>query len=70
MTDTAIKVPTEVDAVSLIKELRESHKIVLAGGQSTLRGKIFRIGHMGLTDQKDIDEVVNALSKVLPTLNK
>ena len=67
-TCTAIKVPKEVDGGALIKELRETHKIVLAGGQSTLSGKIFRIGHMGLTDQEDIDEVVNALSDILPTL--
>ena len=67
-TCTAIKVPKEVDGGALIKELRETHKIVLAGGQSTLSGKIFRIGHMGLTDQEDIDEVVNALSHILPTL--
>ena len=67
-TCTAIKVPKEVDGAALIKELRETHKIILAGGQSTLSGKIFRIGHMGLTNQEDIDEVVNALSDILPTL--
>ena len=69
-TCTAVKVPEGVDGGSLIKELREHHRIVLAGGQSTLSGKIFRIGHMGLTDKKDIDGVVNAITKVLPKLGK
>ena len=67
-TCTAVKIPQGLDGSSIIKELRENHQIVLAGGQGTLNGKIFRIGHMGLTAEKDIDHVVDALRAVLPSL--
>jgi len=67
-TCTAVKIPQGLDGSSIIKELRENHQIVLAGGQGTLNGKIFRIGHMGLTAEKDIDHVADALRAVLPSL--
>ena len=67
-TCTAIKIPRGIDGKLLLKELRENHQIVLAGGQEILSGKIFRIGHMGLTIKEDIDDVVNALTETLPGL--
>ena len=48
--------------------MRVDHKVVLAGGQTTLSGKIFRIGHMGITPQEDIDQTIDALKEVLPTV--
>jgi aspartate aminotransferase-like enzyme len=46
--------------------MREEHKIVLAGGQQHLDGKIFRIGHLGWVTEKNIEEVMSALKVVLP----
>jgi aspartate aminotransferase-like enzyme len=46
--------------------LREEYGVVLAGGQQTLDGKIFRIGHLGMVNEKDIKEVLTAIQKVLP----
>jgi aspartate aminotransferase-like enzyme len=40
--------------------------VVLAGGQQTLDGKIFRIGHLGMVDEKDVKEILASLEKVLP----
>jgi aspartate aminotransferase-like enzyme len=40
--------------------------VVLAGGQQTLDGKIFRIGHLGMVYDKDIKEVLAAIKAVLP----
>ncbi len=45
--------PSGVDARALLKRLRESHGVVLAGGQSELAGKIVRFGTMG--DIGDVD---------------
>jgi len=33
--------------------LRTAHNLVLAGGQESLQGKIFRIGHLGFIDDAD-----------------
>lgn len=65
-TVTAVRIPDGVDARRLITLMREEHGVVLAGGQQSLSGKIFRIGHMGYCTPEDIQEVVDALRVVLP----
>ncbi len=51
---TAIRVPDGVDADELLLNLRDRHGIQLIGGQGALKGKIFRIGHIGWFDLFDI----------------
>ena len=46
--------------------VRKEYDVVLAAGQESLSGKIFRIGHMGRTAPKEIQGVLDALSAVLP----
>jgi aspartate aminotransferase-like enzyme len=46
--------------------LRTEYGVVLAGGQQRLDGKVFRIGHLGLVNEKDIQEVLAALKAALP----
>jgi len=65
-TCTAVAVPDGVDGTRLLTLMRTEHGVVLAGGQGSLSGKIFRIGHMGYTTSEDIEGVVRALSVVLP----
>ncbi len=65
-TVTAVGIPAGLDGKKLRQVLREKYKVVLAGGQQTLDGKIFRIGHLGMVDEKDIREVLTAIEKVLP----
>ncbi len=65
-TVTAVKMPEEVDGKRLLELLRSESNVVLAGGQSRLQGKIFRIGHMGYVKEEDIQEVLNALAWALP----
>ncbi len=64
-TVTAVKPPDNIDVTGLIKLLREEHGVILAGGQKNLSGKIFRIGHLGMVYEKDIEEVIEALDKAL-----
>jgi len=46
--------------------LREQHGILLAGSLGELRGKVFRIGHMGPTaTQETTDNILHALSSAL-----
>jgi aspartate aminotransferase-like enzyme len=49
------------DAEELRKVLRTRHNVVIAGGQQHLKGKIFRIGHMGYCEPLDVLQVIAAL---------
>jgi len=65
-TVTAVTVPDGVDGAGLLTAMRTEHGVVLAGGQDALSGKIFRIGHMGRCTAEDIQDVLDALERVLP----
>ena len=65
-TVTAVNIPDGVDGGRLLSLMREEHGVVLAGGQQSLNGKIFRIGHMGYTTSEDIGGVLAALAELLP----
>jgi aspartate aminotransferase-like enzyme len=62
---TALHPPDGVDASALIKRLRDVHGIVVAGGQDHLKGKIFRIGHMGAYDLGDVFTMIGALEECI-----
>jgi aspartate aminotransferase-like enzyme len=53
-TVTATKYPRGLDDAKFRKILREQYRVILAGGQSQLKGKIFRIGHMGICSFTDL----------------
>jgi aspartate aminotransferase-like enzyme len=65
-TVTAVRSPDGLEVKKMLQILREEHQIVLAGGQQTLAGKIFRIGHLGWINEDDIETVISALKVVLP----
>ena len=65
-TVTAVRVPEGVDARGLLTLMSSDHNVVLAGGQASLSGKIFRIGHLGLCPPEDIQAVFDGLADVLP----
>jgi aspartate aminotransferase-like enzyme len=68
-TVTAVSVRDGMDVKEMLKILREEYQIVLAGGQQSLQGKIFRIGHLGLITEEDIKEIISALKEVLPRVS-
>jgi aspartate aminotransferase-like enzyme len=51
---TAIKLPEHIDGTKLVKIMRDTHGISIAGGQEQLKGKIIRIAHMGCIREEDI----------------
>jgi len=65
-TVTAVSTSDGLDTNELRRVLREEHEIVLGGGQQRLDGKIFRIGHLGLVNEEDIQAVISALKVALP----
>lgn len=65
-TVTAVAATNGLDAKKLVRMLREEHQVVLSGGQQSLDGKIFRIGHLGWVTEADIRSVISALKVALP----
>jgi aspartate aminotransferase-like enzyme len=65
-TVTSVAGAGGLDVKKMLKIMREEHQIVLGGGQQSLDGKIFRIGHMGWVKESDIEPVISALRVVLP----
>jgi aspartate aminotransferase-like enzyme len=61
-------VPAGVDGVELLKHLRDVHGVTLAPGQGHLKGKIFRIGHIGWFDVFDIAAALAAVELSLTEL--
>ena len=62
---TAVKVPAGIDGEKLVKVMRDTYGVTIAGGQSEMKGKIFRIAHMGYIGEFDIIVGISCLEKVL-----
>ena len=65
---TAIKVPSGVDGQNLVKTMRNKYGVTIAGGQAHLKGKIFRIAHLGYMIEFDTLTAISALEIVLGEL--
>jgi aspartate aminotransferase-like enzyme len=62
---TAIRSPDGVDSTAVVKGLRDRFGMTIANGQGDLKGKIFRIGHIGWFDIFDITSALAAVELVL-----
>jgi aspartate aminotransferase-like enzyme len=60
--------PEGVDAETLRKEVKSRFDILLAGGQDHLKGKVFRIGHLGFVCDRDVLTAVAAIEATLQGL--
>ncbi|GAX62174.1 serine-pyruvate aminotransferase/archaeal aspartate aminotransferase [Candidatus Scalindua japonica] len=62
---TSVKIPKGVNFDAGIKKLRDETGVTIAGGQDELKGKIFRVGHMGYVNEFDIVLAISAVEKIL-----
>jgi len=62
---TAIRAPEGVDATEVVSALRDRFGITIANGQGVLKGKVFRIGHIGWFDVFDITTALAAVELAL-----
>ena len=69
VTVVAGKVPSGVDAATLLRKLREERGVLLSGGQLDLKGKIVRMGTMGEITQTDVLGALGALEMALLEYN-
>ncbi len=58
---TGAYLPDGIDGGAFNNKLREEYGVTIAGGQAQLKGKIFRVAHLGYADTLD---VINAISAV------
>ncbi|HPS19857.1 MAG TPA: alanine--glyoxylate aminotransferase family protein [Candidatus Omnitrophota bacterium] len=65
---TAVKVPQGVDGSGIVKKMRDEQGITIAGGQSEMKGKIFRVAHLGYMDEYDTITAIAGLEVVLKQL--
>jgi aspartate aminotransferase-like enzyme len=65
---TAVNVPDGIDAAELLLTLRDRHGVQLIGGQGPLKGKIFRIGHIGYYEVFDVATALAAVELALTEL--
>jgi aspartate aminotransferase-like enzyme len=62
---TSVKVPQGIDGEKLVKTMRDTYGVTIAGGQAELKGKVFRFAHMGFIEEFDIIAGISCLEKVL-----
>ncbi len=62
---TAVASPDGMDSGSIVKLFRQRFGAVIANGQGEMKGKIFRIAHLGFYDYLDTISMVGALEHVL-----
>lgn len=61
--------PNSVDAEQIRSVMKKQFDIALAGGQDHLKGKIFRIGHLGFVSDRDLLCAIGSLEATLQSLN-
>jgi aspartate aminotransferase-like enzyme len=62
---TAVKAPQGMDSGVIVKEFRTRFGAIIANGQGSMKGKIFRIAHLGYFDFADLFAVIAELELIL-----
>lgn len=62
---TGVFVPEGINGGALVKYLRDTMGVTLAGGQDQFKGKIFRVAHLGYFEPFDIITAVAAIEMAL-----
>ena len=65
---TGVNAPAGISADDIIKLLKTEFGVTFAGGQESLKGKIFRVAHMGGIDKEHTIESIKALEQALAKL--
>jgi aspartate aminotransferase-like enzyme len=65
---TAVRTPAGIEDAKLRKLMLDKYGVQVAGGQGTMKGNIFRIGHCGYYNFSDIIVTITALELALKEL--
>jgi aspartate aminotransferase-like enzyme len=61
---TAVSVPEGMDSSDVVKALKTRFSLVIANGQGTMKGKIFRVAHLGFFDYLDTVAFLGAMEHI------
>jgi aspartate aminotransferase-like enzyme len=67
---TAVSAPAGVDSSAIVREFREAFSAVVANGQGEMKGKLFRIAHIGYYDYLDTIGILAALEQVMARVTR
>jgi aspartate aminotransferase-like enzyme len=67
---TAVTAPRGVDSEDVVAAYSAAHNITIAGGQAEMKGRVFRLGHMGYVADFDVLTALGALEQVLHDLGQ
>ena len=62
---TAIKAPAGLESGVIVKEFRDRFGSIIADGQGSMQGQIFRIAHLGYFDFPDLFAIIAELELIL-----
>lgn len=61
---TAVSVPEGMDSGDVVKALKTRYSLTIANGQGTMKGKIFRVAHLGFFDSLDTLALLGAMENI------
>jgi aspartate aminotransferase-like enzyme len=61
---TAVSVPEGLDSGDVVKTLKTRYSLTVANGQGTMKGKIFRVAHLGFFDCLDTIALLGAMENI------
>lgn len=67
---TAIRSPMDLDSGEIVRGYKDRFEAVIANGQGTMKGKIFRFAHLGYFDFHDLFATVAELEIILHSLGR
>ena len=62
---TAVRAPQGMDSGVIVKEFRNRFGAIIANGQGSMKGQIFRVAHLGYFDFADLFAVIAGLEIIL-----
>jgi aspartate aminotransferase-like enzyme len=62
---TAVLAPEGTDSGVVVKELKSRFAAIITNGQGEMKGKIFRIAHLGFFDYMDTIALIGAIEQVV-----
>jgi len=65
---TAIRAPEGTDSGAIVKEMRTRFGAIIANGQGTMKGQIFRLAHLGYYDALELFSAIAGLEVALHKL--
>lgn len=66
---TAIRAPKGMDSGVIVKEFRTRFGSIIANGQGSMKGQIFRVAHLGYFDFSDLFAIIAQLELILAAHN-